>query len=86
VGCVGSGWVQMMTCSLVSKLTILVCDSHIAKMRTGSGRGALGLVPLFMWMAPDHESPKVNWHAATKAACSAAVPMSPWMSLSSGIQ
>jgi hypothetical protein len=66
-----------MTCSSVGKLVIPVCDSHIARMCTGSGKGALGLVPLFMWMAPDHESPKVNHCAATKAACSAAVPMLP---------
>ena len=67
----------MMTCSSVGKLVIPVCDSRVARMRTGSGKGALGLVPLFMWMAPDHESLKVNRHAATKAAYSAAVPMLP---------
>jgi hypothetical protein len=76
----------MTTYSLVGKLIILVCDSRVARMRTGSGRGTLGSVPLFMQMAPDHESPKVNHRAATKAACSAAVPMSLWISSSLGIQ
>jgi hypothetical protein len=76
----------MTTCSSVGKLIIPVCDNRVARMRTGSGRGALGSVPLFMRIAPDHESPNVKRHAATKAACSAVVPMSPWMSSSSGIQ
>ena len=75
-----------MTCSLVGKLIILVCDNHVTRMRTGSGRGALGLVPLFMQMALDYESPKVNWHAAIKAACLAVVHMLPWMSSSLSIQ
>jgi len=76
----------MTTCNSVGMLIIPVCDNRVARMRTGSGRGALGSVPLFMQMAPDHESPKVNRCAATKAACLVAVPMSPWMSLSLGIQ
>jgi hypothetical protein len=76
----------MTTCNSVGKFIIPVCDNRVAKMHTGSGRGALGSVPLFIWIALDHESPKVKRHAATKAACSAAVPISPWMSSSSGIQ
>jgi hypothetical protein len=76
----------MTTCNLVGKFIIPVCDNRVAKMHTGSGRGALGSVLLFMRIAPDHESPKVKQRATTKAACSAAVPMSPWMSLSLGIQ
>jgi hypothetical protein len=75
----------MMTCP-VSGLKIMVRDSVIMMVRTGSAGGPLGLALLFMWMAPDHESPKLNRRAATKAACSAVVPMSPWMSLSLGIQ
>ena len=67
----------MMTCISVGKFIILVCDNRVARMHTGSGRGALGLVPLFMQIAPDHESPKLKRRAATKAACSAAVPISP---------
>jgi hypothetical protein len=74
-----------MTCP-VSGLKIMVRDNVIAIVRTGSAGGPLGLALLFMWMALDHKSPKLNRHAATKAACSAAVPMSPWISSSSGIQ
>jgi len=76
----------MTTCNSVGKSIIPVCDNHVAKMRTGSGRGALGPVLLFMWIALDHESLKVKRCAATKAACSAVVPLSLWMSSSSGIQ
>jgi len=75
----------MTICNLVGKLIIPVCNSRVARMRTESGRGALGLVLLFMRIAPDHESLKVNWHTATKAACLAVVLMLPWMSSSSGI-
>ena len=67
----------MTTCKLVGESITPACDNRVAKMHTGSGRGALGSVLLFMRIAPDHESPKVKRRAATKAACSAAVPISP---------
>jgi hypothetical protein len=73
-----------MTCPM-SGLKIMVHDNVIAMVHTGSAGGPLRLALLFMWMAPDHESPKLKQRAATKAACSAAVPMSPWMSSSLGI-
>ena len=65
----------MTTCSSVGKLIIPVCDNRVARMHTGSDRGALGSVPLFMRMALDHESLKVNQRAAMKVACLAAVPV-----------
>jgi hypothetical protein len=76
----------MTTCNSVGKFIIPVCNDRVAKMRTGSGRGALGLVPLFRRIAVDHESPKLKRRAATKEACSAMVPLSLWMSSASGIQ
>ena len=66
-----------MTYSSVGKLIIPVCDNCVAKMRTRRGRGALGSVLLFMQIALDYESPKVNRHAATKVVCLVVVPMSP---------
>ena len=76
----------MTTCNSVGESIIPVCDNHVVKMRTGSGRGALGSVPLFRRIAVDHESPKLKRHAATKEVCSAAVPLSLWTSSASGIQ
>jgi hypothetical protein len=75
----------MTTCP-VSGLNIIVRDSVVVIVRTGSAGGPLGLALLFMCMGPDHESPKLKWCAATKAACSAVVPILPWMSSSLGIQ
>jgi hypothetical protein len=66
----------MTTCP-VSGLKIMVRNNVITMVCTGSAGGPLGLVLLFMWMALDHESLKVNRRATTKAACSVAVPMLP---------
>jgi hypothetical protein len=74
-----------MICPM-SGLKIMVCDNIIKMVCTGSAGGPLGLALLFMWMALDHESPKLKRHATTKAACLVAVPKLPWMSLSLGIQ
>jgi hypothetical protein len=49
----------MTTCPM-SGLKIMVRDNVITMVRTGSAGGPLGLALLFMWMALDHESPKVN--------------------------
>jgi hypothetical protein len=63
----------------------MVCDSVIMIVYTRSAGGPLGLALLFSWMATDQKSLWVNHCATTKEACLVAVPISPWISLSSGI-
>ena len=72
----GSSQVQIITCP-VCRLKIMVCDSVIMMMHTRSAGGPLGLALLLSWMAPDHESSKLNHCAATKVVCSAEVPKLP---------